>query len=121
MKNMITITTSYGNMKASAKWKGEALAVHRPVSGFNKFSTTPCYWSITHLESGLTAGFFEGSVHKAIQLAKAWDKVFKKELPGTEPQAHLWDRKDQWRAQLQQFKPICAPDTAEYVIAEYVE
>lgn len=120
-KNMITITTSHGALKTFTKWKGEALAVHRPVSGFNKFSSKPRYWAITHLESGLTAGLFEGSMHKAIQLAKAWDKVFKAELPGLDPRADQWDRKDQWRAQLLQFKPICAPDTAEYVIAEYGE
>lgn len=121
MKNMITLTTQHGAMKAPVKWKGEALAIHRPVVSFNNFSTTPRYWAITHIESGLTAGYFEGSVYKAIELAKAWDKTFKKDLPGEQPDAKNWERKDQWQAQVQQLRPICAPDTAEYVIAEYVD
>lgn len=107
-------------MKVPAKWAGEALAVHRPVVGFNKLSDKRCWWTITHLESGLAAGFFDGSVYKAIELAKAWDKQFKKDLPGDEPNAKEWELKDQWRQQLLGLKPVCPPDSAEFVIDTYI-
>ena len=118
---MITIVHNEGRMKVPAKWAGDALAVHRPVVGFNKLSDKRCWWTITHIESGMAAGSFEGSIHKAVKLAKAWDSAFKRDLPGEEPNASEWELKDQWRQQVNQLKPICSPDTAEFVINTYLD
>ena len=117
---MVTINTSEGTCKVPAKWMGEALAVHRPVIGYgSKLSTRKCWWTITHIESGLTAGSFEGPMRKAIELAKAWDLVFRDELPGPKPEASLWERKDQWRRQVHQLEPINTPDSFEAIINHY--
>jgi len=117
---MLTINTSEGTCKVPAKWVGEALAVHRPIVGFGgQLSKEKCWWNITHIESGLTAGKFGGPMRKAIELAKAWDLVFRDELPGPEPDAGSWDRKDQWRRQVHQLEPICTPDSFEGIINHY--
>jgi hypothetical protein len=100
---MVTINTSEGTCKVPAKWIGEALAVHRPIVGFGgKLSKDRCWWNITHIESGLTAGRFQGPMRDAIKLAKAWDLTFRDELSGPEPDAKGWARKDQWTRQLKQ-------------------
>ena len=119
MSNMITVQTSEGTLKVPAKYKGEALAVHRPVVGFNKLSKEPKRWTITHLGSGLAAGWFDGPMRDAIQLAKCWDLTFRDELPGPDPLAKEWVRKDQWKRQLNGDEPIAAPDSFEAVLADY--
>ena len=74
---MVIIKTCEGTLTVPAKWIGEALAVHRPIVGFGgKLSKEKCWWTITHIESGLTAWKFEGPMRKAIELAKAWDLTF---------------------------------------------
>lgn len=117
---MVTISTNEGALKIPTKWMGEALAVHRPIVGFGgKLSKESCWWTITHIESGLTAGKFAGPMRKAIELAKAWDLVFKDELPGEEPNAKEWDRKDQWTRQVNQLEPISSPNSFEAVLKRY--
>ncbi len=117
---MVTINTDEGSYKIPAKWVGEALAVHRPVVGFGgKLSKEKCTWTITHIESGKTAGRFWGPMHNAIKLAKAWDLTFRDELPGPEPDAKSWERKDQWLRQIRQFEPISTPDSFEAIIHNY--
>jgi hypothetical protein len=118
-KKMITVQTSEGTLKVPAKYVGEALAVHRPVVGFNKLSKEPKRWTITHLGSGLAAGWFDGPMRDAIQLAKSWDLTFRDELPGEDPKAKEWVRKDQWKRQLDRIEPIAAPDSFEAVLADY--
>ena len=119
MSKMITVQTSEGATKVPAKYVGEALAVHRPVVGFNKLSKEPKRWTITHLGSGLAAGWFDGPMRDAIKLAKCWDLTFRDELPGPEPDAKSWERKDQWLRQIRQFEPISTPDSFEAVINHY--
>ena len=117
---MVTINTSEGTCKVPAKWIGEALAVHRPVVGFGgKLSKEKCWWTITHIESGLTAGKFKGPMRKAIELAKAWDLTFRDELSGPEPDAKGWARKDQWTRQVNQLEPIATPDSFEAIVQNY--
>lgn len=116
---MITVQTSEGSLKVPAKYVGEALAVHRPVVGFNQLSKQPKRWTITHLDSGLAAGWYDGTMYDAIKLAKAWDPAFRDELPGTDPLAKEWVRKDQWKRQLNGYEPIAAPDSFEAVVADY--
>lgn len=116
----VTINTNEGSFKIPAKWVGEALAVHRPVVGFGgKLSNERCLWVITHIESGLTAGKYEGPLKGAIELAKAWDLTFRDELPGSEPDVKEWQRKDQWLRQLYQLTPINSPDSLEAIINDY--
>jgi hypothetical protein len=117
---MVTINTNEGAFKIPTKWMGEALAVHRPVVGFGgKLSKEKCTWTITHIESGMTAGRYNGPMNEAIKLAKAWDLTFRDELPGPEPDAEAWVRKDQWLNQIRQFSPIAAPDSFEAVVNHY--
>lgn len=117
---MVTINTNEGSFKIPAKWVGEALAVHRPVVGFGgKLSKAKRTWTITHIESGMTAGRYYGPMYDAIKLAKAWDLTFRDELPGNEPDTKSWERKDQWLRQVHQFEPISEPNSFEYVIQTY--
>ena len=117
---MVTIKTCEGTFTVPAKWIGEALAVHRPVVGFGgKLSIEKCWWTITHIESGLTAGKFEGPMRKAIELAKAWDLTFRDELSGPKPDARGWARKDQWTRQVNQLEPIATPDSFEAIVQNY--
>ena len=117
---MVTINTNEGTYKVPTKWMGEALAVHRPIVGFGgKLSKDRCWWTITHIESGLTAARFQGPMRKAIELAKAWDLVFRDELPGPKPDANSWERKEDWNSQVHQLKPICTPDSFEAIINHY--
>jgi hypothetical protein len=101
-----------------AKWVGIALAVHRP-SVERGLSNVSCQWSITHIESGLTAGIYSGTLKDAIKLAKAWDHIFAYELKGEKPDASSWPRRFEWTAQLKQHKPILPPDTFEAIVNEY--
>jgi hypothetical protein len=118
---MVTINTNEGAFKIPTKWMGEALAVHRPVVGFGgKLSKEKCTWTITHIESGMTAGRYNGSMHEAIKLAKAWDLTFRDELPGPEPDAKSWVHKDQWLSQVRQFSPIASPNSFEAVVNHYI-
>ena len=117
---MVTIKTCEGTFTVPAKWIGEALAVHRPIVGFGgKLSKDRCWWNITHIESGLTAGRFQGPMRKAIELAKAWDITFRDELSGPEPDAKGWARKDQWTRQVNQLEPIATPDSFEAIVQNY--
>jgi len=117
---MVTINTHEGTYKVPTKWMGEALAVHRPVVDFGgKLSKEKRTWTITHIESGRTVGRYNGPMHDAIKLAKAWDLIFRDELPGPEPDAKSWERKDQWLRQIRQFEPISTPDSFEAVINHY--
>lgn len=117
---MLTIKTNEGTCKVPFKWLGEALAVHRPVVSFDgKLSKERCLWTITHTESGLTAGKFAGPMREAIELAKAWDLVFRDELSGPEPDARNWIRKEQWNRQVNQLEPISSPDSFESVVTNY--
>lgn len=117
---MVTINTNEGAFKIPTKWMGEALAVHRPVVGFGgKLSKEKCTWTITHIESGMIAGWYNGPMQEAIKLAKAWDLTFRDELPGPDPDTKSWVHKDQWLNQVRQFKPIAPPDSFEAVINHY--
>ena len=117
---MVTIKTNEGTFTIPAKWVGKALAVHRPIVGFGgKLSKEKRWWTITHIESGLTAGKFEGPMRKAIELAKAWDLTFRDELSGPKPDARGWARKDQWTRQVNQLEPIATPDSFEAILQNY--
>lgn len=117
---MVTINTNDGAFKIPTKWMGEALAVHRPVVGFGgKLSKERRTWTITHIESGMTAGRYNGPMNEAIKLAKTWDLTFRDELPGSEPDAHTWIHKEQWLSQVRQFKPIAPPNSFEAVVNHY--
>lgn len=120
MTNTITINANKGPITAETKWIGKALAVHRPykTEGFIK---QRCDWTITHIESGFMAARFYGPIYEAIQLAKAWDQTFKEELPGTNPKANIWPRREEWKAQASRNKPIVSPRTFDSIINEYVQ
>ena len=53
------------------------------------------------------------------QVGKAWDLTFRDELPGPEPDAFGWARKDQWSRQLKQYEPIATPDSFEAIVQNY--
>lgn len=116
----ITARTNERSAEVPTKWAGKALAVHRPIIGFGtQLSTRKCSWTITHIESGFSAGRFEGPLHDAIKLAKAWDSVFLEELSGVKPDARNWSRKDQWLRQLHGHEVIASPTSLDALVAEY--
>ena len=118
MTSTILVNTHKETKEIPVKWKGIALAVHRPpVKG--GLSKTRCWWTITHIESGLAAGIYDGPLHEAIALAKAWDLTFSEELKGPNPDAKNWARKDKWKAQLNKWEPIVSPQTIEAILREY--
>ena len=118
----LTIETNEGQFDIPVKWIGEALAVHRPVIGFGgKLSKDKCRWTITHIESGKTAGIYSGPMHEAIKLAKTWDLIFKEDLPGPNPDTKRWVLTAQWCEQVKRHKPISTPDRFQAVIESYTQ
>ena len=121
MNSTVTIRVNEGDpINAEVKWKGEALAVHRPYKT-EGFSKERCDWTITHISSGFIAGRFFGPIYEAIQLAKAWDKTFKEELDGPNPNASTWPRRHEWSAQVNRSKPIISPQTFDAILKEYAQ
>lgn len=119
MSKSITVQTEYGSMKVQVKYLGEALAVHRRVIGFNKLSTKPKTWTITHIESGMSAGLFDGPLRDAIKLASTWDPIFKETILGPTPKVKDWEFKDQWLQQLNQTEPVATPDRFNSILTRY--
>lgn len=68
----ITITGKSGPQSIPAAWRGDRLAVNRPVltSGL---STAPRTWTVTHLGTGLSAATVNAPQRVVVALAKAWD------------------------------------------------
>lgn len=119
MSKTITVETEYGSMKVPVKYLGEALAVHQRVVGFDKLSPTPEGWTITHIESGMSAGLFDGPLDAAIKLASTWDPIFKETLFGSKPNVRDWEFKDQWLQQLNQTEPVAATDRFSSILSRY--
>ena len=109
-----------GEREVQVKWKGNALALHRPQrnGGDSKLRK---FWAITHIESGLLAGTYDGPYTEALKLTKAWDETFAEDLPGATPDARNWSLKDRWSAQLNQREPIISPKSFDFIIQEYAQ
>jgi len=119
MSKTITVKTEYGSMEVPVKYLGEALAVHKRVIGFDKLSTEPKQWTITHIESGMAAGIFRGPLDAAIKLASTWDPIFKETVLGSKPNVKDWEFKDQWLQQLNQTEPVATPDRFSSILSRY--
>jgi len=117
---MIKVQTRHGEFTIPVKYLGKALAVHRPVESEGKLSSTNKRWVVTHIESGLAAGYYHGLMRDAIKLAKAWDSTFQADLPGSTPAAKDWCLKDKWTRQVNGEEPIQAPNSFEAILNEYV-
>jgi hypothetical protein len=68
----ITITGLSGPRTVPAAWRGDRLAVNRPVLK-EGLGTAPRTWVVTHLEIGYSLGTVNAPQRAVIALAKAWD------------------------------------------------
>ena len=100
-----------------AKWVGNALALHKPVAGDANCKLKG--WTITHLDSGLIAGIYEGPYKEALKLAKTWDSVFFEELKGPKPDTKAWPRTKTWTAQVKRLQEIQDPTSFDSILKEY--
>lgn len=101
------------------KWRGEAVALHRPLTFSGELSTTRSLWSVTHIESGLSAGQFVGPYTEALKLVKAWDHAFKITLDADKPDGTNWPLRKAWMDQLARLEPIEEPDVLEAIMNTY--
>ena len=73
MPPVITVQTAKGDPREiPAKWRGEWLAVHRPIRE-NGLSTCPALWTVTLLPLGLSGGEISAPLAAVLAFAKAWD------------------------------------------------
>lgn len=95
----ITIRCNDQTRNVPPVWRGENLAVHRPVIKGGGLSDAPRHWAITHTASGLAACLsFDGSKQSAVALARLWDAAFQSvPLDGS---ASQWHHRNQWLADL---------------------
>lgn len=105
----LTLKTANGDRSVAAKWTGDNVAVHKPITK-NGESKLPRFWAISHLGSGLACcPPLDATLADARKLAKLWDKAF-----GTiDPKdASSWPFKELWRDDLQRLtlgKEIIGP------------
>ena len=123
MKHIINIKAASSGIEYScsvpAKWLGKALAVHRPVKDCktNEIHTKPCYWTITHLETGYAAAIIYKPIQDAVKLAKAWDDAFT-DIHSPED-IKEWEWRTEWQYQLNGSSPIRDPRSFENVAQRY--
>lgn len=108
----------YAN-EVPTKWCGKALAVHRPIRDCktNETSKLSCFWTITHLETGLAAASLHWPLHDVIKLAKAWDEAFTAIHDPEETRTWPWIT--EWRYQINRSSPISNPLTLQNVVTRY--
>jgi hypothetical protein len=118
MVRKITVKTKdSATREIDAKWVGNALALHKPVSENSNHKVKG--WTITHLDSGLIAGTYKGSYVEALRLAKTWDLVFFEELKGPDPDVTGWPRVKTWCAQVQRLQEIQDPTSFDFILKKY--
>ena len=98
------------------KWKGKALAVHRPVVD-GKLSNEKCYWTITHIETGISAATLFAPIDFVRKLSAAWDNAFSS--IHKQEDVKDWRYTQEWRDQSNGLSPIAAPDSVEAIINRY--
>jgi hypothetical protein len=77
-----------------ARWIGQALAVHAPVSAVRAGRQSRGQWAITGRVHGLSAGIYRGPLRDAVKLARVWDAAFADALPAdrvTAPSLAQWE------------------------------
>ena len=105
-----------------ARWTGQALAVHAPVSAVRAGKQSRGQWAITGRVHGLSAGIYRGPLRDAVKLARVWDAAFADALPAdrvTAPSLAQWDLAPVWAAQLRGDAPPTGPGAA-YVARDRV-
>lgn len=105
-----------------ARWMGQALAVHPPVSAVRAGKQTRGVWAITGRVHGLSAGIYRGPLRGAVKLARVWDAAFADALPAdriTAPSLAQWELAPQWCRQLRGDEPPTGPGAA-YVARDRV-
>ena len=98
------------------KWKGNALAVHRPVVD-GELSNEKCYWTITHIETGISAATLNAPINFVRELSVAWDNAFSS--IHKQEDVKDWPYTQEWRDQSNGLSPIVAPDSVEAIINRY--
>jgi hypothetical protein len=105
-----------------ARWIGQALAVHAPVSAVRAGRQSRGQWAITGRVHGLSAGIYRGPLRDAVKLARVWDAAFADALPAdrvTAPSLAQWELAPQWVRQLRGDEPPTGPGAA-YVARDRV-
>lgn len=70
---VITVQTASGERREiPAKWRGDWLAVHRPVRK-NGLSTTPALWTLTLLPLAMSGGELAAPLSAVMAFARLWD------------------------------------------------
>lgn len=78
----ITVSCASGPFDVVTVWRGQHLAVHRPIirdaeTGARTTSSAPARWAISHVSTGLSAcPMFHGAKLRAVALARLWDNAF---------------------------------------------
>ena len=105
-----------------ARWIGQALAVHAPVSAVRAGKQSRGLWAITGRVHGLSAGIYRGPLRDAVKLARVWDAAFADALPAdrvTAPSLSQWEHAQEWGRQLRGDAPPTGPGAA-YVARDRV-
>jgi len=92
----ITVTGLSGPRTVPAAWRGDRLAVNRPVLK-EGLSTTPREWVVTHLAIGYSMGTVRAPQRAVIALAKAWDHPAAGLEALTVENARYWRWARRWR------------------------
>lgn len=120
MTNTIQIKTAGEDesewTEVPTKWKGNALAIHRPMSN-GKLTKQRCLWSVTHIETGISAAVLNKPITFVRKLSKAWDNAFSSIHKPEDVKD--WPYTQEWKDQSNGFSPIVAPDSVEGIIKRY--
>lgn len=107
----ITVPTSFDRaVVAQPRWKGCALSVHPPIVD-GVATLTRGVWAITHTVSGLRAGTFDGTLKRAIALARVWDGAFAAALANQTTPLSLadWPQRAAWLSQCAGTSAVVGP------------
>ena len=95
-------------IEVPTKWKGNALAIHRPIAN-GKLSKERCLWGITHIETGFSAAILNQPITFVRKLSKAWDNAFSSIHKPEDVKE--WPYTQEWKDQSNGLSPIVAPDS----------
>lgn len=94
MNRSIPITNTSGEFaRVVPRWRGNGLAVHAPLL-WGKPTRKCGQWSITHVNSGQSAGLFRGPLKEAIILCRKYDSLFAALTPDTAPS---FEHREAWK------------------------
>jgi hypothetical protein len=103
-------TAKSGSLTVPVIWRGEHLAVHRPLDSKNPdgLSKLPRWWSISHVATGYLAGpSLDAPQRDVVALAKLWDAAFGSVTAAGD--AKNWSWRERWADDLRRVNGGRAP------------